>query len=125
MIRFRFKGFSDRANRNLSPPRRTPLRATPPIGRPAKVTQAKLLPRTACASGDMTQFLSRLHPMKTRILATVVVALGVLGAIFGYKEMQTRAASAALAARKPVPAAVTSAKTARQRWAMTLGSVGT
>src|SRR4051795_11388375 len=42
MIRFRFKGFSDRANRNLSPPRRTPLRATPPIGPPAAVRQAKL-----------------------------------------------------------------------------------
>lgn len=63
--------------------------------------------------------------MKTRILATVVVALGVLGAIFGYKFIQIRAAKAALAARKPVPAAVTSAKTLRQHWAMTLGSVGT
>src|SRR3954471_940879 len=111
MIRFRFKGFSGRANRNLSPPRRTPLRATPPIGRRAAVTQAKLLPRTACASGHMTQFRARLYPMKTRILATVVVALGVLGAIFGYKFMRPRAARAALAARKPAPAAVTSAKT--------------
>jgi membrane fusion protein (multidrug efflux system) len=63
--------------------------------------------------------------MKTRILATVVVALGVLGAIFGYKFTQIRAAKAALLARKPVPAAVTSAKTVRQHWAMTLGSVGT
>jgi membrane fusion protein (multidrug efflux system) len=63
--------------------------------------------------------------MKTRILATVVVALGVLGAIFGYKFIQIRAAKAALAARKPVPAAVTSAKAVHQRWAVTLGSVGT
>src|ERR1700756_282880 len=63
--------------------------------------------------------------MKTRILATVVVALGVLGAIFGYKYMQLSAAKAAAAARKPVPAAVTSAKTLHQHWAVTLGSVGT
>lgn len=62
--------------------------------------------------------------MKTRILATVVVALAVLGAIFGYKFMQIRAAKAALAGRKPVPAAVTTAKTQRQHWAMTLDSVG-
>ena len=63
--------------------------------------------------------------MKTRILATLVVALGVLGALFGYKYIQVRAAKAALANRKPVPAAVTTAKTVRQHWAMTLGSVGT
>ncbi len=63
--------------------------------------------------------------MKTRILATVVVALGVLGAIFGYKFMQIRAAKAAMLARKPVPAAVTTAKTLKQHWALTLGSVGT
>lgn len=63
--------------------------------------------------------------MKTRILATVVVALGVLGAIFGYKYVQVRAAKAALANRKPVPAAVTTAKAAQQHWAMSLGSVGT
>lgn len=63
--------------------------------------------------------------MKTRILATIVVTLGVLGAIFGYKFIQLRAAKAAAAARKPAPAAVTTAKTTRQQWAMTLGSVGT
>lgn len=63
--------------------------------------------------------------MKTRILATVVVALAVLGAIFGYKFLQLRKAEAARAARKPAPAAVTTAKTVRQQWALTLGSVGT
>lgn len=63
--------------------------------------------------------------MKTRIFATVVIALGVLVAIFGYKYIQIRAAKSALASRKPVPAAVTTAKTLKQHWAMTLGSVGT
>lgn len=62
--------------------------------------------------------------MKTRILATVVVALAVLGAIFGYKYVQIRAAKAALANRKPAPAAVTTARTLRQNWTKTLGSVG-
>jgi membrane fusion protein (multidrug efflux system) len=63
--------------------------------------------------------------MKSRILTTVVVALGVLGAIFGYKYLQLRAAKAAAAARKPVPAAVTTAKALGQEWALTLGAVGT
>jgi membrane fusion protein (multidrug efflux system) len=63
--------------------------------------------------------------MSKRILLTVLVAFGVLGAIFGYKYYQLRQAKAALAARKPAPAAVTTAKTARQQWALTLGSVGT
>ncbi len=74
----------------------------------------------------MTHFRRRPYIlMKTRILATVVVALGILGAIFGYKYYQQQRAKAALAARKPVPAAVTTAKAAAQQWAMTLGSVGT
>lgn len=63
--------------------------------------------------------------MNKRILLTVLVALGVLGAIFGYKYVQLRAAKAALAARKPVPAAVTTARALRQEWALTLGAVGT
>jgi membrane fusion protein, multidrug efflux system len=63
--------------------------------------------------------------MKTRILATVIIALGILAAIFGYKYHQVRQAKAAQAARKPAPAAVTTAKTVREAWARTLGSVGT
>lgn len=63
--------------------------------------------------------------MKKKIFLTLFVALAVLGAVFGYKFIQLRAAQAALAARKPVPAAVTSARTLRQQWATTLGSVGT
>ena len=43
MIRFRFRGSSGRASRNLSPPRRTPLRATPAI-RPAPAGARKTSP---------------------------------------------------------------------------------
>lgn len=63
--------------------------------------------------------------MNKRILLTAVIALGILGAIFGFKYLQVRKALAALAARKPVPAAVTTARAARQQWAQTLGAVGT
>lgn len=71
---------------------------------------------------DYLKYLTSL--MKTRILATVVVALGVLGAIFGYKFVQLRAAKAALAARKPVPATVTTAVATSEQWRSTLDAVG-
>lgn len=63
--------------------------------------------------------------MKMKIFLTLVAVLAVLGAIFGSKFLKIRAAQAAQAARKPVPAAVTTAKTLRQQWAETLGAVGT
>ncbi len=63
--------------------------------------------------------------MNKRFLLTTVIAVVVLGAIFGYKFVQLNQAKAAMAARKPVPAAVTTATAASQNWAMTLGSVGT
>ncbi|HWA28584.1 MAG TPA: efflux RND transporter periplasmic adaptor subunit [Lacunisphaera sp.] len=62
--------------------------------------------------------------MKKQIFLTVLVAAAILGTIFGVRFHQLRQAQAALAARKPVPAAVTSAKALRQQWATTLGSVG-
>lgn len=62
--------------------------------------------------------------MKTRILATVVVALGVFGAIFGYKFLQLKQAKAAASARKPVPATVTTAAATSEQWSTTLGAVG-
>lgn len=62
--------------------------------------------------------------MNKRILLTVVVSLGVLGAIFGYKFVQLRAAKAALAARKPAPATVTTALAVQEKWRSTLHAVG-
>jgi len=62
--------------------------------------------------------------MNKRILLTVLVALGVLGAIFGYKYVQLRAAKAALAARKPAPATVTTAPAVAEKWRHTLHAVG-
>jgi membrane fusion protein (multidrug efflux system) len=63
--------------------------------------------------------------MNKRILLLVVIAAVVLAALFAFRLSQINAAKAALAARKPVPAAVTTAKAARQQWTRTLGSVGT
>jgi len=63
--------------------------------------------------------------MNKRILLTAVIALAVLGAIFGTKYLQTRKAMAAMAARKPAPAAVTTAPAAQEKWQNTLHAVGT
>lgn len=62
--------------------------------------------------------------MKKRILLTVLVALGVLGAIFGVKYQQLGKAKAALAARKPAPATVTTAPAVEEKWRSTLHAVG-
>jgi membrane fusion protein (multidrug efflux system) len=62
--------------------------------------------------------------MKKRILLTVVVALGVLGAIFGIKYQQLGKAKAALAARQPAPATVTTAPAVEEKWRSTLHAVG-
>lgn len=63
--------------------------------------------------------------MNKRILLTAVVALAVLGAIFGYKFLQIRRAQAAMAARKPAPAVITTAKAIQETWRNTLHAVGT
>lgn len=63
--------------------------------------------------------------MNKRIMLTALVALGVFGAIFGYKFTQVRAAQARMAARKPIPAAVTTAPAMPEKWRSTLHAVGT
>jgi membrane fusion protein (multidrug efflux system) len=62
--------------------------------------------------------------MNKRILLTAVIALGVLGAIFGFKYLQLRQAKAALAGRKPVPATVTTARAVQETWRSTIHAVG-
>ncbi|WP_069961010.1 efflux RND transporter periplasmic adaptor subunit [Lacunisphaera limnophila] len=62
--------------------------------------------------------------MNKRILLTAVIALGVLGAIFGFKYLQIRQAKAAMAARKPAPAAVTTTPAVQETWRSTLHAVG-
>ena len=63
--------------------------------------------------------------MNKRILLTVLVALGVLGAIFGYRFYQLNQFKAAMAARKPAPATVTTAPAVQEKWRTTLHAVGT
>ena len=62
--------------------------------------------------------------MNKRILFTAVIALAVLGGIFGFKYLQIRKAQAAAAARKPAPATVTTARAAQEHWQTTLHAVG-
>jgi membrane fusion protein (multidrug efflux system) len=62
--------------------------------------------------------------MNKRILLTAVIALGVLGAIFGFKYVQLRQAKAVMAARKPAPATVTTAPAVQEKWRTTLHAVG-
>ncbi|MBA4136542.1 MAG: efflux transporter periplasmic adaptor subunit [Opitutus sp.] len=63
--------------------------------------------------------------MKKRVVLTVLVAMGVLAAIFGYRFLQDKRARAAQAARKPAPAAVTTATAVQEKWRTTLSAVGT
>ncbi|MBL9214630.1 MAG: efflux RND transporter periplasmic adaptor subunit [Opitutaceae bacterium] len=63
--------------------------------------------------------------MKTRIVLTLIVALAVLGGIFGYKSYQISQQNAARAARKPAPAMVTTAVAVQETWQSRLGAVGT
>lgn len=63
--------------------------------------------------------------MSKRILITVLVALGVLGGIFGYKFNKLRLTRAAMAARKPAPAVVSTAPAVAEKWRDTLEAVGT
>lgn len=62
--------------------------------------------------------------MIKRIIVTVLVALAVFAAIFGYKKVQLDKASAALKARKPAPASVTTAPAVQEKWRTTINSVG-
>jgi membrane fusion protein (multidrug efflux system) len=62
--------------------------------------------------------------MNKRILLTAVIALGVLGAIFGFKYFQLQKTKAAMAARKPAPATVTTSSAAAEKWRTTLHAVG-
>lgn len=62
--------------------------------------------------------------MNKRLVLTVVISLAVLGAIFGLKYRQVRAAMAAAAARKPAPVTVTSAPAVQEKWRTTLRAVG-
>ncbi|HEX2862335.1 MAG TPA: efflux RND transporter periplasmic adaptor subunit [Lacunisphaera sp.] len=61
--------------------------------------------------------------MNKRILLTAVIALAILGAIFGFKYVQMRQSQAALAARKPQPATVTTAPAVQEKWRTTIHAV--
>lgn len=63
--------------------------------------------------------------MNKRVVLTVLVAVGVLAAIFGARQLQDRRARAALAGRRPAPATVTTAPAVQEKWRTTLGAVGT
>lgn len=63
--------------------------------------------------------------MNKRAVLTVFVALGLLGSVFAYKYFQIRKAKAALAARRPAPAAVTTVPAAAAKWRNTLNAIGT
>lgn len=62
--------------------------------------------------------------MNKRVVLIVLVAVVVLGGIFGYKAIQLRQAKAALASRKPAPATVTTAKAVQETWRSTIHAVG-
>jgi membrane fusion protein (multidrug efflux system) len=63
--------------------------------------------------------------MKKRVFLTTLIALAVVGAIFGYKFLTIRKAAAAMAAMKRPPATVTTAPATAQNWRNTLSAVGT
>ena len=68
MIRFRFKGSSSRAHRNLSPPRRTPLRATHSKSRCPSGCKQKF-GRAGCFSRvELPEPRNTGHPGKSRAL---------------------------------------------------------
>ncbi len=58
-------------------------------------------------------------------MLTVLVALGLLGAIFGFKYLQNQKAQALLAARKPAPVTVSTATAVQEKWRSALHAVGT
>lgn len=62
--------------------------------------------------------------MKKRILLTVLIALAVFGAIFGYKFYTIRRMVAAMSAQVQPPATVSAAAVVEQTWPNTLTAVG-
>lgn len=62
--------------------------------------------------------------MNKRILFTVLVALAILGVIFGLKYRQINQAKAAMAARKPAPTTVATATAVQEKWQTSLHAVG-
>ncbi len=62
--------------------------------------------------------------MKKRIFLTVVIALVIFGAIFGYKFYTIRQMMAAMALRAPQPVTVSAAAVVQQTWSNTLPTVG-
>lgn len=62
--------------------------------------------------------------MNKRFFLTAVIALSVLGAIFGYKAMQLKAAETGKTGRKPTPVTVATAKAVQENWRTTLHAVG-
>lgn len=63
--------------------------------------------------------------MKTRTVLTLIVALAVLGAIFGYKFFTIKKAMAARAAIVPPPVTVSATAAQAETWPNTLSAVGT
>lgn len=62
--------------------------------------------------------------MKTRIVLTLVIALAVFGAIFGYKFITIKRAVAARAAMVPPPVTVSATEAKQETWPNTLSAVG-
>ncbi len=63
--------------------------------------------------------------MKKRVFLTTLIALIILGAIFGSKYLSIRKNAAAMAGMKPPPATVATAIATAQTWRSTLSAVGT
>lgn len=63
--------------------------------------------------------------MKKRVILTTLIALVILGAIFGSKFLSIRKSAAAMAGMKPPPATVATATATAQTWRSTLSAVGT
>lgn len=62
--------------------------------------------------------------MKKRIVITVLIALGVFAAIFGYKFLTIRKMMAAMAGVKPPPTTVSAAIVKEETWPNTIYAVG-
>jgi len=62
--------------------------------------------------------------MNKRLFLTAVIAIVVLGSLFGYRITQLNAAKAAMAARKPAPTTVATAPAVQEKWQHTLHAVG-
>lgn len=63
--------------------------------------------------------------MKTRIFLTTLIAVAIVGAIFGYRIHKDKKAKEAMAAMKRPPATVTTAQAIAETWRNTLSAVGT